>query len=545
VASVLAISRDITDIKKVETKLNETLDNLEEKVKERTAELEEAYKSLKESERGLAEAQRIAHIGNWDWNIIINKLYLSDEVSRIYGCEPQEFNVNRNVFLSNVHPDDRDYVNNSFNRALNEKPINIDYRIILANGEERVVHAHGEVIYNEENIPVRTRGTIQDITERKKSEEKIKNLADAVESSNDAIITESLDGVISSWNKGAEQVYGYLGEEVLGKNISILEPDILKGEIKPFSEKIKRGERIQHYETLRLKKDGTIINVSVTHSPVFNISGELVAISIIARDITEKKIAEELLREKQMAEVTNLTKSEFMAKMSHELRTPLNSIIGFSDMLYEQMYGELNKKQLRHVENISNSGKHLLNLVNNILDISKIEAGKMELDYKIFELANKLNMVRNILFPIADKKNIKIDIDVDSKIASIFADEDKFLQIMYNLVDNAIKFSYENSLVKIEARKKGDLVEITVKDTGIGIQVEDQHKLFKPFSQIDSFSSRKSQGTGLGLSLVKQIVHLHGGYLWFRSNPSEGSIFAFAIPINKNKEIVYILHSAG
>ena len=131
---------------------------------------------MKESEKGLAEAQRIAHIGNWDWNIITNKLYLSDEVYRIYGCEPQELDVTRNAFLSYVHPDDRDYVDNSFKEALNEKPINIDYRIILANGEERVVHAHGEVICNEENIPVRTRGTIQDITERKKAEEKIQNL---------------------------------------------------------------------------------------------------------------------------------------------------------------------------------------------------------------------------------------------------------------------------------------------------------------------------------------------------------------------------------
>jgi signal transduction histidine kinase len=124
---------------------------------------------------------------------------------------------------------------------------------------------------------------------------------------------------------------------------------------------------------------------------------------------------------------------------------------------------------------------------------------------------------------------------MNSKLTSICVDEDKFVQIMYNLVDNAIKFSYENSLVKIGARKKGDLVEITVKDTGIGIKVKDQYKLFEPFSQIDSFSSQKYHGTGLGLSLVKQIVHLHGGYVWFKSNPSEGSIFAFAIPINNNK----------
>ena len=221
--------------------------------------------------------------------------------------------------------------------------------------------------------------------------------------------------------------------------------------------------------------------------------------------------------------------------MSHELRTPLNSIIGFSDLLYEQAYGELNEKQLRSVGNISKSGKHLLNLINDILDLSKVEAGKLELNYKEFELATKLNMIRNLLSPIADRKNIKIEIDMDSKLTSIRADEDRFVQIMYNLVDNAIKFSYENSLVKIGARKKGDMVEITVKDTGIGIKAEDQNKLFKPFSQVDSFSSKKFQGTGLGLSLVKQIVHLHGGYVWFRSNPGEGSTFAFTIPINNNK----------
>ena len=177
VIGVFAAARDITERKKAEEALKKAHDNLEEKVKERTAELEKAYNSLKESEKGLAEAQRMAHIGNWDWNIITNKLYLSDEVYRIYGCEPQEFSVTRNVFLSYVHPDDRDYVDNSFNRALNEKPISIDYRIILANGEERVVHAQGEVICDEENIPVRTRGTIQDITERKRAEEKIRTLA--------------------------------------------------------------------------------------------------------------------------------------------------------------------------------------------------------------------------------------------------------------------------------------------------------------------------------------------------------------------------------
>jgi len=187
-------------------------------------------------------------------------------------------------------------VNKALIEALTGRPYNIDHRIILANGEERVVHEQGEVIYDEKNIPIRMRGTIQDITERKKAEEKIKSLANIVESSNDAVITKSLDGIIFSCNKEAEKVSGYSAEEILGKNISILEPDNFKGEIKQFSEKIKQGERIQHYETSRLKKDGTKINVSVTLSPVFDTYGKLVAISSIARDITESVKAKETLR---------------------------------------------------------------------------------------------------------------------------------------------------------------------------------------------------------------------------------------------------------
>jgi PAS domain S-box-containing protein len=296
VNSVLAISHDITNIKEAEAKLEKTLNSVEEKIRERTAELEKAYKSLKESEESLAEAQRMAYLGSWNWDIVTNGFYLSDEIYRIFRSSPREFGATYNAFLNYVHPDDREDVNKAIVEALNGRPYNVDHRIILANGEERVVHEQGEVIHDEKNIPIRMRGTIQDITERKKAEEKIKSLANIVESSNDAVITKSLDGIVTSWNKEAEKVYGYSAEEIRGKNISILEPDNLKGEIKQFSEKIKQGKRIQHYETSRLKKDGTIINVSVTLSPVFDSYGKLVAISAIARDITERKKAEEAIR---------------------------------------------------------------------------------------------------------------------------------------------------------------------------------------------------------------------------------------------------------
>jgi PAS domain S-box-containing protein len=274
----------------------------------------------------------------------------------------------------------------------------------------------------------------------------------------------------------------------------------------------------------------------VQANPVTDEKGKTIGVLGTFRDITGKKKIEKLIQEKQVAEIANRTKNEFLANMSHELRTPLNSIIGFSDLLYEQILGELNEKQLKYVANISKSGKHLLNLINDILDLSKLEAGEMKLDYKDFELTNKLNDVKNLFSPIADRKKIKIEIDVDKELSSIRADEARFAQIMHNLVDNAIKFSSENNSVKIEARRRGELVEITVKDTGDGVKAEDQHKLFKPFSQVDTFSTKKFQGTGLGLYLVKQIVDLHGGYVWFRSVVDEGSTFAFVIPINGNKK---------
>ncbi|KKH29283.1 ATPase [Methanosarcina mazei] len=270
--------------------------------------------------------------------------------------------------------------------------------------------------------------------------------------------------------------------------------------------------------------------------PVTDDSGKIIGILGTFRDITERKAIEKLLQEKQVAEIANRTKSEFLANMSHELRTPLNSIIGFSDLLCDQIYGKLNEKQLKYTNNISKSGKHLLNLINDILDLSKVEAGKMELDYREFELADRLNSVKSLLSPIAARKNIKIEINVNKDLTTICADEARFVQIMYNLVDNAIKFSFENNPVRIEARRKGEFLETTVTDIGIGIKPEDQHKLFQPFSQVAAFSSKKFQGTGLGLSLVKQIVNLHGGYVWFRSIPGEGSTFAFAIPINGNKK---------
>jgi PAS domain S-box-containing protein len=298
-SSVAFLIAQVIERKKAEEALKEAHDSLEETVKERTSELEKSYISLKESESRLAEAQRMAHIGSWDWNLITGEVCWSDELYHIFGRSPQESGATYDEFLSYVHPDDRDRVDNALKKGLNGESVAGNYRIILGDGEERIVRTEAEVVFDEKNNPVQVKGTVQDITEIKKVEEQLKILANIVESSNDAIGTISLDGNITGWNQEAENVYGYSVGEVLGKPVSIVTPPHLDKETIKLIEEIMHGKKVQHYETLRLRKDGTTIYVSITLSPVFDSYGKLIAISFISRDITERKKIEEKLRESE------------------------------------------------------------------------------------------------------------------------------------------------------------------------------------------------------------------------------------------------------
>ncbi|MDQ1255117.1 MAG: hypothetical protein QG646_4396, partial [Euryarchaeota archaeon] len=295
----ISMLTDITKRKEAETKLKETLENLEKLVIERTKDLETANKSLKESESSLVEAQKMAHIGNIDWNLVTGEVYCSNEMYNILKRNPQEPDLTYNEFLNYIHPDYRNKICNSIDKALSGDSDSGVYSIILANGEESKIFSHIKAIFNEKGTPIQLKGTFQDVTKLYKYEEKISNLANIVETSNDAIGTLSPEGIITSWNKSAEKVYGYSVKEILGEPISILAPPHLIDETKNLSEKIKQGERIHHYETIRQKKDGTIINVSITLSPVFNSYGEMIAVSFISRDITDNKAIEEKLRKSE------------------------------------------------------------------------------------------------------------------------------------------------------------------------------------------------------------------------------------------------------
>jgi signal transduction histidine kinase len=225
-------------------------------------------------------------------------------------------------------------------------------------------------------------------------------------------------------------------------------------------------------------------------------------------------------------------KSDFLATMSHELRTPLTSIIGYSDMMLSGMTGELNEKQTNFLESILKNGEALLNLINDILDLTKIEAGRLELNIEPVDLRAALLSVLPVVKPRAADKRIKISTFLPTDLPPVSADPAKFGQVLLNLLTNAIKYTHENGSVSVEARPKGEVVEIWVTDTGIGISQEDVDKIFQRFTQVDSSASRTQGGTGLGLTIVKELVELHGGQIRVQSKLGKGSSFIFTMPIS-------------
>lgn len=256
-----------------------------------------------------------------------------------------------------------------------------------------------------------------------------------------------------------------------------------------------------------------------------------------------KRINQELeISNKKIKEADKL-KSEFLANMSHELRTPLNAIIGFSEVLKSKSFGQLNSEQEDFVNDIHKAGKHLLKLINDVLDLSKIEAGKMELNFSEINIAKELESVHNVIRPLYQKKNLHFSIEIDEGISTIFADEIRFKQIMYNLLSNAIKFTKEGS-VKVKVSKIDGSIQVDVIDTGIGIKKENLDLIFKEFYQSDSSLSKEYEGTGLGLSLTKKLVELHDGKIFVKSEINRGSTFSFTLPMKTyepmGKEIIAV-----
>jgi signal transduction histidine kinase len=247
--------------------------------------------------------------------------------------------------------------------------------------------------------------------------------------------------------------------------------------------------------------------------------------------IQNARLFREIREKSAQLEVANQHKSEFLANMSHELRTPLNAIIGFSEVLMDRMFGEVNEKQLDYLKDIHESGKHLLSLINDILDLSKIEAGRMELELSTFHLPTAISNAMTLVRERAQRHGIQLAAELDPRLGEWRADERKVKQILLNLLSNAVKFTPEGGRVDVTANLGTDKVEIAVKDTGVGISADDQAKLFEEFRQVGGDAARKAEGTGLGLALTKKFVELHGGEIRVASTPGMGSAFTCSLPI--------------
>jgi signal transduction histidine kinase len=243
------------------------------------------------------------------------------------------------------------------------------------------------------------------------------------------------------------------------------------------------------------------------------------------------RMNDELGRLYQQLEAASRHKSEFLANMSHELRTPLNSVIGFSEVLRDRMFGELNPRQAQYVDVILASGRHLLSLINDILDLSKIEAGRLELEAASFDLPTAIQNTLTLVSDRAARHGLSLNLSVDERVGTIIADERKVKQVLLNLLTNAIKFTPEGGLVEVTAARGDGHVEIAVRDTGIGIAPEDQEVIFEEFRQVGSDYARKREGTGLGLALARRFVRLHGGQIRVESEVGKGSTFTFTIPV--------------
>ena len=382
-------------------------------------------------------------------------------------------------------------------------------------------------------------GVFRDITDRKKaektlleSEEKYRALID---NASDAILVTDDKGNLVEANKKALELLGYNREELLNMNMTQIHPkEELERTISAFKEISLNGSG-SLIDAVFLRKDGKTVSIDITGS-VVKYSDKKMILGIF-RETIERKSTERLYLEYERLTAADQAKSEFLANMSHELRTPLNASIGFSELLKMGLIGKLNEKQEEYVDHIIASNQFLLILINDILDLSKIEAGKIELVPEKMSVPVIISETLSLIKEKAMMHNVLLETEFDPELEFIEADKQRFKQVLFNLLSNAVKFSRkEGGKLTITVKKEGDMAKVSVSDTGIGIKEENIDKLFHKFEQLESGISQKYGGTGLGLAITKQLVELHGGRIWVESKFGEGSTFTFILPVSAKKE---------
>ncbi len=451
------------------------------------------------------------------------------------------------------------------------------YRQAIAGSASTVEIPFADRIYLTHTLPVRNQSEeiiggmvmTQDITERKQAQEEIERLNQSlerrvresetryqqiVELAEEGIWVIDSEAKTTYVNHAMARMLGYTEPEMLGRPIFDFMDEAQRQTAISTVNPRKQGVAEKHEFSLKAK-DGNGVWTYMSTSPVLDESGKLLWSCSLVYDITERKQAEEQLRQSserislanaELARATRL-KDEFLASMSHELRTPLNAILGLSEALKEEVYGELTQKQHKSLTTIEQSGKHLLELINDILDLSKIESGKMELQVTPVSVESLCHVSLTFVTQLAHQKNIKLNSTIAPYLGDIEVDARRIQQVLINLLSNAVKFTPEGGEVSLEAEAdvEGEVLRLSVVDTGIGIAQENLDKLFKPFVQLDSSLSRRYAGTGLGLALVRRIVELHGGSISLESEVGKGSRFTVTLPWKDLPQREYIAVERG
>jgi PAS domain S-box-containing protein len=353
-----------------------------------------------------------------------------------------------------------------------------------------------------------------------------------IESADDAIISKTLEGIITSWNKGAERIFGYTADEVIGQPVTILIPEGQEDEEPAILARLRAGERIEHYETIRVRKDGTRIDISLTVSPIKGPNGDIIGASKIARDITEQRQARKELDEAyRQAEESSRLKEEFLATISHELRTPLSAILGWARML---RLGQLSKENAaKALDTIERNARAQAQLIDDLLDVSRIVTGKLRMDVRPSDPNSFIDAAVEAVRPAAEAKGVRVQKVIDTGLISIPGDPVRLQQVIWNLLSNAIKFTPRGGRVQIRSERVNSHLEIVVSDTGQGISPDFLPHVFDRFRQADQKASRQHGGMGLGLAIVRHLVELHGGNVSATSEgEGQGATFTVRLPIS-------------
>lgn len=532
-------------------------------------------KQIEKSESNLNKAQEIAKIGSWEFDIGTNKLTWSKAMYKIFEKNPKKFEVTYEAFLDMVHPDDRDMVIKNYTDSLaNKKPYQINYRLKFDTGYIKYVDEQGETVYDENQNPKKSFCIIQDVSDRKEIEDVL---------TNSVLLYRSLasNAPIAIFNTDVTGRCTYVNEEWMnysGMNFTesmgfgwqkAIHPDDRDSVLNEWQEAILTNSEFKSELRFQDKK-GKITYLEVRATQLLDANNQVSGYIGIASDITERitnenellnyknnleelvnlrteelndsKIALlnlledinfqslELEKEKVKAQSADLMKSAFLATMSHELRTPMNSIIGFTGILLKEFAGPLNEEQKKQLTMVKNSGHHLLGLINDVLDISKIEAGKLKVSISPFDYLKTLEKTLDFLLPQASKKGLALKTEISKLQITLNSDERRIEQVLLNLLSNAIKFSDEG-IITVKVEVVDNWLVTQVKDQGVGISTKDLNKLFMPFIQLDSGLSRSHEGTGLGLAISKNLIEKLGGTIQAQSKVGKGSKFTFKLPL--------------